>query len=351
MRFRVSLLIFSLCFTGSVSAQNFDPKRIYQKTSKAVVLVAAFERGGKYTSSGTGSIINEDGLVLTNAHVIFNSDRNKTFGELLIFLKPDKVTGNLKKDTSRKFKASLVRYSNQLDLALLKINKNNSINRLPFLGLSNLQKISIGDPVIAIGHPEQGGLWTLTTGTISSLIENYGNIPGKDVFQTETSINKGNSGGPLIDEYGNIVGVNSMIARKGSNNTAITDINFSIQSTVAVKWMNSVGHPFSYATPKTNSEDGSDSMADNAGIVPVPKQEKITPQKKPESMVQIDPRKIIEQPPVSKEDSLKPIEKPKVAEPQILTERHPYQEKNLFRQVEDEMEDMMEEMKGSIRRH
>ena len=143
MRFRVSLLIFSLSFTGSVSAQNFDPKRIYQKTSKAVVLVAAFERGGKYTSSGTGSIINEDGLVLTNAHVIFNSDRNKTFGELLIFLKPDKVTGNLKKDTSRKFKASLVRYSNQLDLALLKINKNNSINKLPFLGLSNLQKISI----------------------------------------------------------------------------------------------------------------------------------------------------------------------------------------------------------------
>ncbi|MBT3509964.1 MAG: trypsin-like serine protease, partial [Nitrospina sp.] len=245
MRSRVLLLIFSLCFTGSVSAQNFDPKRIYQKTSNAVVLVAAFERGGKYTSSGTGSIINEDGLILTNAHVIFNSDRNKTFEELLIFLKPDKVTGNLKKDTSRKFKASLVRYSNQLDLALLKIDKNNAINKLPFLELSNLQKISIGDPVIAIGHPEQGGLWTLTTGTISSLIESYGNIPGKDVFQTETSINKGNSGGPLIDKYGSIVGVNSMIARKGSNNTAITDINFSIQSTVAVKWMNSVGQSLS----------------------------------------------------------------------------------------------------------
>ena len=339
MRFRVLLLIFSFFFTGSVSAQNFDPKRIYQKASKAVVLVAAFDRGGKHASSGTGSIVNEDGLVLTNAHVIFNSDRNKPFGELLIFLKPDKVTGNLKKDTSKKFKASLVRYSSQLDLALLKINTNNSINRLPFLGLSNLQKISIGDPVIAIGHPEQGGLWTLTTGTISSLIENYGNIPGKDVFQTETSINRGNSGGPLIDRYGNIVGVNSMIARKGSNNIAITGINFSIQSTVAVKWMNSVGHPFSYAVPKTNSEGGSGSMADNAGIVPVPKQEKIKQQKKLESMVQIGPKKIIEQPPVSKENGLKPIEKPKVVEPQILTERHPYQEKNLFRQVEDEMED------------
>jgi len=142
-----------------------------------------------------------------------------------------------------------------------------------------------------------------------------------------------------------------MIARKGSNNTAITDINFSIQSTVAVKWMNSVGQSLSYATSETNSESGSDSMADNAGIVPVPKPDKITPKNKLESMVQVDPGKITEQPPVSKEDSLKPIEKSTVAEPQILTERHPYQEKNLFRQVEDEMEDMMEEMKGSIRRH
>ena len=137
MRFRVSLLIFSLCFTGSVSAQNFDPKRIYQKTSKAVVLVAAFERGGKYTSSGTGSIINEDGLVLTNAHLIFNPERNRPYSEIRIFLKPDRVTGNLKNDTSRKFRASLVRYSNPLDLALLRIHKNQPKNNLPFLELSN----------------------------------------------------------------------------------------------------------------------------------------------------------------------------------------------------------------------
>ena len=335
MRFWFLLIALNICFSAPLSAQEFNPKKIYQKTSKAVVLIAAFERGGEDASSGTGSIIQEDGLVLTNAHVIFNPGRNTTFSEILIFLKPDRVTGNLKNDTSRKFRASLVRYSNPLDLALLRIHKNQSKNNLPFLELSNLQETSIGDPVLAIGHPEQGGLWTLTTGTISSLIENFGNIPGKDVFQTETSINKGNSGGPLIDRYGNIVGVNSMIARKGSGDIAITDINFSIKSTVAVKWMNSVGHAFNYATPKTTPNSETGSITDNAGIVPVPKQNKVQPKKQS----------------APKQDSLKPKEKNKPKahiEPEILTERHPYEEQDLFQTVEDEMEDMMKEMKGRI---
>ena len=250
MGFWILPFILILGFAYPASSQDFNPKKIYQETSKAVVLIAAFERGDNDANTGTGSIIQSDGLVLTNAHVIFNPERNSPYSEIRIFLKPDRVTGNMKNDTSRKVKARLVQYSNELDLALLKIQKTHAINRLPFLELSNLRKISIGDPVLAIGHPEQGGFWTLTTGTISSLIENFGDVPGKDVFQTETSINRGNSGGPLIDTYGDIVGINSMIARKGKNNVAITDINFSIKSTVAVKWMNSVGHPFHYATPK-----------------------------------------------------------------------------------------------------
>lgn len=335
MRLWLSLIALSICFSTPVSSQEFDPKKIYQKTSKAVVLIAAFERGDKGASSGTGSILNEDGLVLTNAHVVFNSDKNKIFGKIKIFLKPNRVTGNLKKDTALKFNANLVRYSNELDLALLKIQKIPPVNRLPFLELSNLQETSIGDPVLAIGHPEQGGLWTLTTGTISNLIESFGNIPGKDVFQTETSINKGNSGGPLIDRYGHIVGVNSMIARKGLGGIAITDINFSIQSTVAVKWMNSVGQPFNYAISHKAPKANTNSMTDKAGIVPVPKRNKVQSEKKP----------------VLKQNKLelKKTNKPKAhIEPEILTERHPYEEQDLFQAVEDEMEDMMQEMKGRI---
>jgi serine protease Do len=51
--------------------------------------------------------------------------------------------------------------------------------------------------VVAIGHPEQGGLWTLTTGVISAEIDNFNGVKGKQVFHTETGLNRGNSGGPL----------------------------------------------------------------------------------------------------------------------------------------------------------
>ena len=231
MRFLVSLISLSLCFISPASGRDFNPKKIYQRASKAVVLITAFNRGQRYSSNGTGSIISEDGLILTNAHVIFNDKRKKPYDAIRVFLKPERVTGNLKKDTSLKFQATLVHYSNRLDLAILKIQGLKFSNSLPLLELSDLSRTSIGDPVLAIGHPEQGGLWTLTTGTISSLIENFDGTRGKDVFQTETSINKGNSGGPLIDQYGHIVGINSMIARKGKSGITITDVNFSIKST------------------------------------------------------------------------------------------------------------------------
>ena len=292
------------------------------------MLIAAFDRGQKSASTGTGSIISKEGLVLTNAHVIFNDDKNKPFDSIKIFLKPGRVTGNLKKDTSRKFKATLVQYSNLLDLAILKIHNPQFTSPVPLLELSDLHDTSIGDSVLAIGHPEQGGLWTLTTGTISSLIENYDDIPGKDVFQTETSINKGNSGGPLIDQNGHMVGINSMIARQGKGGITITDVNFSIKSTVAMKWMRSVGHSHRYAMPQPKLAPLLPEIQNTvikSGIVPIPAQPPEPAKPKPEQ----SPTK----------------------EAQILTEVHPYEQQDLFDQVEDEMEGMMEDMKKKVRRH
>ncbi|MBT5633494.1 MAG: trypsin-like peptidase domain-containing protein [Nitrospina sp.] len=321
-------IILMLGFAYPASGQDFNPRKIYQKASNAVVLIAAFDRNNKSASTGTGSIISEGGLILTNAHVIFNEERDKPFDSIRIFLKPDRVTGNLKKDASRKFRATLVHYSNPMDLAVLKIQNPQFSNPIPLLKLSNLQDTSIGDPVLAIGHPEQGGLWTLTTGTISSMIESFENIRGKDVFQTETSINRGNSGGPLIDRHGHMVGINSMIARQGKGGITITDINFSIKSTVAMKWMRSVGYSHSYAMPKQQTATPppeKQAPTEKAGIVPVPTQKPESTEIKPEPK-QNFPRK-----------------------PEILTEVRPYKEQDLFEQVEDELEDMMDEMKGRIR--
>lgn len=330
MRFWIPLITLSLCFINPASGRDFDPKRIYEETAKAVVLISAFDRGQRSASNGTGSIISEDGLILTNAHVIFNDERSKPFNSIRVFLKPDRVTGNLKNDTSQKYKATLVRYSNKLDLAVLKIQDPQIPKALPLLELSDLNNTSIGDPVLAIGHPEQGGLWTLTTGTISSLIENFEGTPGKDVFQTETSINKGNSGGPLIDQYGHMVGINSMIARKGKSGITITDVNFSIKSTVAMKWMRSVGYSYRYAmnsSQEVTPPKEKHTPTEKAGIVPVPTQ-------------------------IPEKTELIPEPKQKhTKKPEILTEIHPYKEQDLFEQVESEMEDMMEEMKGRIRSH
>ena len=313
-----------------VKAADFNPKKIYSETSKAVVLIAGFEQGQRAMSKGTGSIISSDGFVLTNAHVIIDQNKGRPFNNLRVFLKPDRISGDLRKDTSLKYKAELVRFSENLDLALLRIRSPSIGNLSPILEFSDSDLVSIGDPVIAIGHPEQGGLWTLTTGTISSHINNYGNMPGKNVFQTETSLNRGNSGGPLINGRGHIVGVNSMISRKAQDGLAITGVNFSIKSRVAVNWLNSIGLKFELASLKSN-QNSRPVVADNAGIVVVPK-EKTASASKSE---------------IKKNSSPKP-EKLVSKEPKILTKIRPYKDKDLLKQVEDEMENMMDEMKKNF---
>ena len=313
-----------------VKAADFNPKKIYSETSKAVVLIAGFEQGQRAMSKGTGSIISSDGFVLTNAHVIIDQNKGRPFNNLRVFLKPDRISGDLRKDTSLKYKAELVRFSENLDLALLRIRSPSIGNLSPILEFSDSDLVSIGDPVIAIGHPEQGGLWTLTTGTISSHINNYGNVPGKNVFQTETSLNRGNSGGPLINGRGHIVGVNSMISRKAQDGLAITGVNFSIKSRVAVNWLNSIGLKFELTSLKSN-QNSPPAVTDNAGIVVVPK-EKTASASKPET---------------KKNPSPKP-EKLVSKEPKILTKIRPYKDKDLLKQVEDEMENMMDEMKKNF---
>lgn len=331
MRLPVFLLqlLLGLMISVPAAAEDFNPRKIYSETSRAVVLITGFEPGQRKMSKGTGSIISSDGFVLTNAHVIIDKNKGQPFKNLRVFLKPDRISGDLRKDTSLKYRAELVRFSENLDLALLRIRSPSISNLFPILEFSDSDLVSIGDPVIAIGHPEQGGLWTLTTGTISSYINNYGNIPGKNVFQTETSLNRGNSGGPLINRHGHIVGVNSMISRKAQDGLAITGINFSIKSRVAVNWLGSIGLKFELASLKPD-QNSPPSVANNAGIVPVPKEIVLAP--KPEA----------KKPPPPKLKQVIP------KEPRILTKIRPYKDKDLLRQVEDEMEDMMDEMKKNF---
>ena len=232
-------LIFLAVLVGQghmrVEAKELTPREIYEQASPAVVMVMGHSDSGKGGSGGTGSIIQADGVVLTNAHVVIEEKTGKPYPRLSVFLKPVRVSGDTKADLARMVRAKLVAYSAPLDLALLKLE--GVATSFPVIDLSDSDRTKIGDRVIAIGHPEQGGLWTLTTGVISAEVDNFNGVKGKHVFQTETSLNRGNSGGPLVDSEGHMIGVNTAIARVAPDGMPITSISFSLKSSVARQWL------------------------------------------------------------------------------------------------------------------
>lgn len=347
-------VIAALFFIGSAQAFAFTPKEIYQKTGPGVVLILASE-GSRMGSVGTGSIIREDGLVITNAHVFIRQGSKKLKSDIAIYLKPDRVTGNHKKDLSQKYKGRMVSYDIPLDLALVKIvDINRPLARVDFAEAEN---VGIGDKVYAIGHPEQGGLWSLTTGVISAFRVNYGGVPGKDLFQTDASINRGNSGGPLLDEEGVMVGINSMIARKASDGLTITDVNFSIKSSVAINWLNSLGYHFAAKrqTVAVTPEPVKEKIVKPKETPPAPRTkpvEKQPVQPQPPKTVQPQPKAVQPQPKIV-QPAKPPVElkaKPdKLGTGKILTRKKPYKLTGLLRDMQ-EMEDMMDDMKGKVRK-
>lgn len=312
--------IFILLFPASpVSA--YTPKEIYHQVGAGVVLILSTD-DGKKGSGGTGSIITSDGLILTNAHVVINEDTRRPKRRIDIFLKPERVTGNMNKDLTKRFDAKVVAYDSSLDLALLAIE--NPPSSLKVVELGDPQGISIGEPVVAIGHPETGGLWTLTTGSISAEIENFNGINGKDVFQTEASINRGNSGGPLLDQQGYMIGINTSISRRSADGLAITAINFSVKSSVAKRWLKNKGIPVSYAGRPAAKTD-----MPASGI-----KKEITDKQ--------------EDAPKYKEEKKKEKAVPK--EPEVLTEKNPYNLDKLISDQMKEMEDLMEEMRQKFKK-
>ena len=232
---RLAVFVIILLMTSTLClAKEIDYKRLYSASSKAVVVL--YGTDGKTASKGTGSIIDTNGLVLTNTHVVRNKDR--LWDRQYIILKPEKITGNTKKDLKYTYEGSVLAINPEFDLALVQIvNPPSDLHVLP---LSELKEVGIGEPTVAIGHPGGGALWTLTTGKIGASWESYKGIPGWDLFQTETPINPGNSGGPLLDGSGSIIGINTFIIRKATDGMALTGLNFAVKSTVARDWILSV---------------------------------------------------------------------------------------------------------------
>ncbi len=151
-------------------------------------------------SLGSGVIIDEDGYILTNAHVVKNAD---------------KIV--VKLDDKREFDARRVGIDEKLDVALLKITAGHDLTVAP-LGDSNT--LQVGDWVLAIGNPF-GLSETVTAGIVSALGRVIGQGPYDNFIQTDASINPGNSGGPLVDVHGQVIGINTAIFSQSGGNIGI----------------------------------------------------------------------------------------------------------------------------------
>jgi serine protease Do len=167
----------------------------------------------KASALGSGFIIDKKGIVITNNHVIQDSE------DIVVIVGGDK-----------EYKATIIGADPLSDIAVLQIESKEKFIPVNF---GNSDKARIGDWVIAIGNPfGLGG--TVTTGIISARNRSIGLSRYEDYIQTDASINTGNSGGPLFDMNGDVIGINTAILGKGGS----VGIGFSIPSNSAKKVIN-----------------------------------------------------------------------------------------------------------------
>lgn len=225
----------TLLLAAGAQLHAASAKELYQQLSPGVVCILAMREGVEGCSLGTGSIIDGHGRVLTNNHVI--TVDGKPADKVLVFRKPAELTGDMQKDLVAPVAAKVVKTDGAIDLALLELPAG---DYGPVLKLDPVRAIP-GEPAVAIGHPGHGGLWTLTTGTVSSYLADHGGVAGKNVYQTETAVNPGNSGGPLISAEGVVIGVNTFVIRQNEAGVVLQGLQFALTSQVALAFLESAG--------------------------------------------------------------------------------------------------------------
>ena len=195
-------------------------------------------------SLGSGFIIDEAGYIATNNHVIADAEE---------------VTVTLSDNT--KLKAKIIGRDVKTDLALLKVDAG---KKLPFVPLGDSDISRVGDWVIAIGNPfGLGG--TVTAGIISARSRNINAGPFDDFIQTDAAINKGNSGGPLFNTQGQVIGINTAILSPSGTNVGI---GFAIPMSLAkpVLMQLKLGGKIERAWLGVKLQQVSDEIAESVGL-------------------------------------------------------------------------------------
>lgn len=232
--------------------EELSLQELYRRCSKSIVAISGYMDGKSGYNWGTGVILSEDGLILTNTHVIADCDR------ATVTLPDDSVC-----------EAKLVGADSISDIAVLKIEAKGLTPAV--FGDSSV--LEVGDSVAAIGNPlgEEFRL-TLTRGIISA-IERGISYKGHSMslLQTDTAINEGNSGGPLLNMYGQVIGITNM--KMMSSYSSIEGIGFAIPSATVVRIINVI--------LKEGAVVGRTSIGITVGVIPDEAREK-WPDKMPE---------------------------------------------------------------------
>ena len=205
------------------SGRDFNPVGIYEKAASGVVTVVSvfgeqtdlLGQGG--AGQGSGFVINDDGEILTNAHVVALGGRNNGGGRP----RPAEEVYVEFADRNR-YRAEVVGLDPSADVALLKVDAADDQELAP-LQLSERDAFAVGEPVIAIGSPF-GERQSLSVGVVSATdraIESLTQFRIDDAIQTDAAINPGNSGGPLLDSKGEVIGINQQIESASGTDSGV----------------------------------------------------------------------------------------------------------------------------------
>jgi S1-C subfamily serine protease len=222
------------------------PEQIYQRSTPSVVEVQStfpsissfFGQQGGGKGIGTGFVVSNTGLILTNAHVVVEyPDQTNGLSTPQVATKVQVVfKGSGTKTTT--VDATVVGVDGSTDVALLKVDPA-KVPGLKPLPLGDSSAVQVGQAVVAIGNP-LGLEFTMTSGIVSAVDRTLDSPTGARIengIQTDAAINEGNSGGPLIDASGHVIGINEQIATAPSGGSGNIGLGFAVPINTAVASM------------------------------------------------------------------------------------------------------------------
>lgn len=224
---------------AAFTTSGLTPQQIYEEHVDSVVEIRAtfpgyYDMWGQYSGDqqalGTGFVVSDDGSILTNAHVV--SANGQVASAVTVIFKGDGAEGI-------QVEGTIVGADDSTDVALVMIDPS-QVPDLQAIPLGDSSAVSVGEEVVAIGNP-LGLDFSLSSGVVSATDRELQSPNGATItggIQTDAAINSGNSGGPLINASGEVIGINEQIASQGGGNEGIgfaVPINTAVSVTEQMK--------------------------------------------------------------------------------------------------------------------